>query len=411
MRRRSVRNLVRVLAVAITAVGALALTACDPPTPDNDAFYTPPDPLPSVPAGAILRSRPSTFTLDPVGKVPVPGVTSTQILYRSTSATGQPNAVSGTVLVPTTPWLGFGKRPLVTFGVGTRGLGDQCAPSYTLANGVDYEGLFIKGLLDLGWAVVVSDYEGLGTPGVHTYVVGQSEGRALLDAARAAQQLPGSGLASDGPVGIMGYSQGGGAAGWAAQLESTYAPELNVKGTVAGGVPGDLEAVAEFGDGTPFVAFALMAALGIDSAYPDLDLTPYLNAKGQQLVSESDDVCLVSVDGISTMFQTAFSTRSEYTTSDPLATPAWQARLRENKLGGTKPAAPVYQFHGIVDEIVPYGQARDLRRTWCNKGANVTWATLPGEHVTAMVEGYPGGVTWLGNRFLGLPTFGNCILP
>lgn len=395
--------------VALAALGALALTACDPPAPGDDAFYTPPDPLPTVAPGSVLRSRPSTFTLDPVNHAPVPGVTSTQILYRSTDALGQPNAVSGTVLVPDTPWL-IGKRPLVTLGVGTRGLGDDCAPSYTLANGADYEGPFIAGLLAQGWAVVVSDYEGLGTPGGHTYVVGQSEGRALLDAARAAQQLPGAGL-SDSPVGIMGYSQGGGAAGWAAELAGSYAPDLDVKGTVAGGVPADLSEVAEFGEGSPFIAFTLMAALGLDSAYPELDLEGYLNERGQDLVAEADDVCLVSVDGITTLFSTAFTTRSDFTHTDPLATPAWQARLEENRLGNTRPSAPVYQFHGIVDEIVPYAPARELRREWCNKGATVTWATLPGEHLLAMVEGYPSAVTWLGARFAGIPTWGTCFLP
>lgn len=408
---RSPRRLPRTLVAVVAAVGALSLTACDPPAPGDDPFYTPPSPLPSAAAGDVLRSRDSVFTLDPVNKTPVPGVSSTQILYRSTNALGQANAVSGTVLVPDTPWLGLGSRPLVTLGVGTRGVGDDCAPSYTLANGADYEGLFIKGLLDQGWAVVVSDYEGLGTPGGHTYVVGQSEGRALLDAARAAQRLPGSGLSSSTPVGIMGYSQGGGAAGWAAELESTYAPELNVKGTVAGGVPGDLTEVAEFGEGTPFIAFTLMAALGLDAAYPELDLEDYLNERGQELIAEADDLCLVSVEGITTLFSTAFTTRSDFTHTDPLATPAWKARLAENKLGSRKPSAPVYQFHGGIDEIVPYAPARQLRRQWCNQGATVTWATLPGEHLLAMIEGYPTAVTWLQARFAGLPTFGNCLIP
>ena len=61
--------------------------------------------------------------------------------------------------------------------------------------------LFIKAALDRGWAVAVSDYEGLGTPGQHTYVVGRSEGRAVLDMARAAQRLPGTGLTTSTPVG------------------------------------------------------------------------------------------------------------------------------------------------------------------------------------------------------------------
>jgi predicted esterase len=71
----------------------------------------------------------------------------------------------------------------------------------------------------------------------------------------------------------------------------------------------------------------------------------------------------------------------------------------------------VFQFHGPIDEIVPFQQAADLRRTWCNRGANVTWAVVPGEHVLSLVEGQPLAIGWLGARFAGLPSFGNCLLP
>lgn len=398
------------LAALAISMAAFSLTACDPPLPNQDAFYTPPTSLSGQP-GDVIRSRSSVFTLDPVGHTPAPGVNAKQVLYRSTNAMGQANAVSGTVLVPTTPWLGLGSRPLVSMGVGTRGIGDQCAPSYTLSQGADYEGLFVQAALSRGWAVAISDYEGLGTPGLHTYVVGRSEGRALLDMARAAIRLPGTGLSANTPVGLMGYSQGGGAAGWAAELAGSYAPELKIKGTAAGGIPGDLTAVANFVEGGPMVGLALMASLGLDAAYPELNLENYLNAKGQQLVQEAGELCLVDVDGIATIFKTMFSSRNDYVNSDPLVAPAWQARLAENKLGSTKPSAPVFQYHGLVDEMVPYQQAADLRRTWCDKGATVTWAPLPGEHVTGMVEGQLPAMDWLAARFAGLPAVGNCLLP
>jgi hypothetical protein len=396
---------------AFAVVAVLVLAACEPPFPSQDAFYQPPDPLPAGAPGTVIRSRASTFTLDPIGKAPDAAVRSTQMLYASRDASGQPMAVSGTLLVPTAPWSGGGHRPLVSYAVGTRGLGDDCAPSYTLTQGADYEGLFIKALLDQGWAVAVSDYQGLGTPGMHTYMVGPAQGRAVLDAARAALRLPGTGLSTSAPIGLMGYSQGGGAAGWAAQLAGTYAPELQIKGSVLGGVPGDLTATAEFLDGSPFVALALMAALGHDAAYPELDLDTYLNARGQELRQTAQDLCLVDVDGFATIITAAFTGIDDYVTTNPLDTPAWQARLAQSKLGGARPSAPVFQYHGVIDEIVPYQQAADLRRTWCNRGATVTWTPLPAEHVTGLVEGPPLGVPWLAARFAGLPAFGNCLLP
>ncbi|MEB2345907.1 MAG: triacylglycerol lipase [Deltaproteobacteria bacterium] len=388
------------------------LLFCACPQSGNNSFYTPPAPLPAGQPGDVIRSRASVYTLDPVAGTPVPGVWSRQVLYLSESALGEANAVSGTVLVPTAPWSGPGQRPLISYAVGTRGVGDACAPSKTLSTGTDYEGLFIQALLDRGWAVAISDYEGLGTPGMHTYVVGQSEGRAVLDMARAAQRLAGSGLGASTPVALMGYSQGGGAAGWAGELAPGYAPELNLKAVVAGGVPGDLLATAEFVDGGPFVALELLAALGLDAAYPELDLEDYLDADGEALVAEASNTCLASFDGVGDLFSTLFASRSDFTHTDPLAAPAWQARLDENRLGSSAPAVPVFQFHAVLDEMVPFGQAADLRRDWCDQGANVTWTPLVvAEHVLGMVEGQPLALAFLASRFAGLPALGNCWLP
>jgi hypothetical protein len=229
--------------------------------------------------------------------------------------------------------------------------------------------------------------------------------------ARAAGRLPGTGLSPSNPVGLMGYSQGGGGAGWAVEMADTYAPELDVKGAAIGGVPGDLNATAEFLDGSFFVAFAFMAAIGLDATYPELDLDGYLNARGQDLLATSQDLCLVDVDGFSTLINVAFTNIDDYTTTNPLTTTAWQTRLNETKLGGATPSAPVLQYHAILDEIVPLQQAADLRRTWCDDGATVDWTTLPAEHAIGLVQGQPLALTWLSARFAGIPTPGNCLLP
>jgi hypothetical protein len=382
----------------------------DDTLPGDDGFYQPP-PLRGQP-GDVIRSRTSPFSLDPIGGAPESGLTAQQVLYQSTDALGQPMAVSGTVLVPTAPWTGPGTRPLISYAVGTRGLGDGCAPSYTLSHGVDYEGDIVRSLIDEGWAVAVTDYQGSGTPGLHTYMVGPAEGHAVLDMARAAQRLAGTGLSVSTPVGLTGYSQGGGAAGWAAELASTYAPELNVKGSALGGVPGDLAATAEFLDGSPFVAFALLASLGLDAAYPELDLAGYLNERGRQLVTIGEQTCLATIDGFGTLLgETTLTYFDEYVTTNPLHTAPWQARLAEVRLGKRRPSAPIMQYHASFDEIVPFDQAAELRRTWCNLGADVTWGELPAEHALGIVLGPPFAVAWLAERFADLPTSANCQEP
>jgi secretory lipase len=112
--------------------------------------------------------------------------TASEILYRSRNVQGAAIAVSGTVIVPNAAWTGGGTRPVAAYAPGTQGCGDQCAPSREMDAGSFDEGFAVTNLLARGWAVVVSDYPGHGTPGDETYNVGISERYAVLDAIRAA---------------------------------------------------------------------------------------------------------------------------------------------------------------------------------------------------------------------------------
>jgi len=85
--------------------------------------------------------------------------------------------------------------------------------------------------LEHGFAISATGYPGLGTPCSHPYLVGESEGRAVLDSIRAAHALPGSGIGIK--ASLWGHSQGGQAVLFAAKLAKTYAPEFNIVGVVA----------------------------------------------------------------------------------------------------------------------------------------------------------------------------------
>jgi pimeloyl-ACP methyl ester carboxylesterase len=333
-----------------------------------------------------------------------------QVLYRSTDALGRPDAVTGTVLIPQAPWRGPGHRPLVGYAVGTHGLGDDCAPSRLFAQGMDYEGGIILQLLARGWAVAVTDMEGLGTPGVHTYNVGRSAGPAVLDSVRAALRLPEAGLPSDTPIGIMGYSQGGGSAAWAAALAPTYAPELHLLGVAAGGVPADPLDIARADDGGAWVGLVLLTSLGFDAAYPELHLDSYLNERGRSLTATSKELCIESVAGFATLIGVAGSHTRDYVKSaNPLDDPAWQARLAENRLGPDVPTVPILLQHGLFDSTVPFAQAQELRSEWCSAGADVTWKVRPlAEHVLGYLQTWGPAIEYLSDRFAGRPAPGNC---
>ncbi|MQY05823.1 lipase family protein [Actinomadura macrotermitis] len=388
--------------LSLGAAPAVPASADTPPAPADDPFYQPPAPLPGGKAGDIIRSRPAKYPMSSA-------VTSTQVLYRSQNATGNDIAVSGTVLVPTKAWTGKGPRPLVSYAVGTRGLGDSCAPSYSLSKGLDYEQIPINDLLNKGWAVAVTDMEGLGTPGGHTYIVGQSSGRAVLDMARAAQRLPGSGLDAATPVGVLGYSQGGSSAAWAAELAASYAPDLALKGVSAGGVPADPLAMRKFLEGGPFTGLMFMAALGFDSAYPELKLDSYLNDTGKKLKAKYQNVCIASFDLGPVLADTAFRRISDFTTRSPLDDPAWLARFAANKLGSVRPGVPVFQSHAFADELVGYDQGNALHNDWCKLGTNLTWKTYgAAEHLLGFLRAWPDATNFLNDRFQDKPATSNC---
>lgn len=393
----------RIRSSALTAVAALALSAAIPTaTARAQAADQAVDQAAEAAAarpGDIVSSAPSAFH-------PLPGQpTNTKawkIRYNSTTADGAPNVVSGTVIVPQDGRTG--PRPLITYAVGTVGMGDSCAPSNNLPYGTAMEANLIQQYTLRGWAVVVTDYEGLGTPGVHTYTVGPSAGHAMLDAARAATRLPEAGLPADTPVGIVGYSQGGQASSWAAELQGSYAPELKVKGTATGGVPADLLKVADFNNGSYGSGLIFMAAAGQDAAFPELKLDSYLNPAGKLLVGAMKDHC-VAIDAIAGSFKRI----SDLTTRNPLAQPDWQARLNQSKLGRTAPAAPVFQYHALGDELIPYSVGSRLRSDWCARGANLEFDTIwIGEHVSGVITQSLSVGNWLADRFAGRATHPNC---
>jgi hypothetical protein len=138
--------------------------------------------------GSVIRVRPLEGG-GPSGA----GSTAFRILYRSTSPSGEPIAVSGAIFIPPGP-APAGGRDVIAWAHPTSGVVESCAPSLM----PDLAGT-IWGLSDMlarGYVVVATDYPGLGTPGMHPYLIGESEGRAVLDSVRAARDLPDAGASN-----------------------------------------------------------------------------------------------------------------------------------------------------------------------------------------------------------------------
>ncbi len=163
------------------------------------------------------------------------GAAAYRVLYRSTSPEGRPIAVSGVIIVPAAP-MPEGGRPIVAWAHPTTGIVPRCAPSLALFIFQQIAGS--RQLLDRGYVIAATDYPGLGTPGPHPYLVGNSEARSVIDSVRAARSLPGVG--NYGRYAVWGHSQGGQAALFTGLISKTYAPELRLVGVAAAAPATDL---------------------------------------------------------------------------------------------------------------------------------------------------------------------------
>lgn len=393
-------------ATTVVAAVLAVVTVASSPAVAAD-FYTPPSPLPAGRNGDVIKSEPSTYK----------GATATRVMYLSRDAKNKSIAVTGTVLVPAKPWPGPGPRPIVAYSPFTSGMGDQCAPSKALAGeGGDLvsqtHGLFINPLLERGIAVAQTDYQGLGTPGEHAYVIRASEAHTVLDVIRAAQRLPGTGLPATGPVGITGYSQGGGGSAAAVELAPEYAPELDVKGAYVGAPPADKAVFAKSLDGAYAFGFLGFSLVGINAAYPETRLVTLANEAGAELFVQASQAC--AMDAI---FKFAFKQSSSltkegkpvsaYLTQEPFATV-----VKDLRIGNRKPTAPTLVEHTPADDIVPYGQGRQLAKDWCGLGANVQFRDILAlplmGHVFAAQPAAGNSAVWLGDRFAGKAATSNC---
>jgi len=397
------------LSLLLTLVMASSASAAPVEGPAGEAFYTPP-PLPEGGPGTLVWYRPTTVNLN----VELPSVKAWTVLYKSENELGEANPVTGTVIVPSAAWTGSGPRPVVTYAEGTQGLSHQCAPSLQIVNGTEYDGGAIIASLKKGYAVAVTDYPGYTNGAAPEYIAGMSEGHAVLDAVRAAQQVPGAGVSASAPVVVWGYSQGGQSAGWAGELAHSYAPELDIVGIAAGGTPGNLAAVGEFGEGGAASAFSVDSLIGLLQAYSkvinvEMFLHELLTTEGLEAVAKLKSEC--AIQSLRELHDVSFKqlTKSHETLAELAKNNlVLEGSLREQKLGTSAPSAPVYHYHGLEDEFVPVAQDVELHQNWCSLGAKDDFQLYPGDHLLTDTTAVPSVISWIEERFAGKPAPSTC---
>lgn len=317
----------------------------------------------------------------------VPGSNGRRIRYTSTNERGEKVPVTGAFYKKR-----FAKG-VIALAPGTRGLGDQCAPSagasmlLRIEDGtinVNYEAPIVQMLLDEGYSVVVTDYIGLGTESLHTYLNRVDQGHALIDAARAVAE-PGE------KVGFWGYSQGGGAAAAAAELVDDYAPELNVMGTFSGAPPADPLAVLEQGTTALLTPVAGFAAASYMESYPEYReaMNEHLTGDGKEWLEGLKTSCVVDASrnapgDFSALFVSGESFAEVVHSDERLG-----KYLELNKVGKVAPSAPIMVMTNPDDDLVPEPQATQLAADYCALGADVEYrrAVIPGSPTQPLSSG------------------------
>ena len=349
--------------------------------PGIDAFYTQTDGDEQGDPGSVIKA-------DPLLGAPL-AARGWRIMYRSTDLHGDPVVSTGVLVVPVTP-PPPGGRTIVSWGHPTTGSARSCAPSYGLDPYVGIEGL--RSLLDRGFAVVATDYTGMGTEGADSYLVGITEGNNVLDAARAARVILGDSV-SDRVV-LWGHSQGGQAVLFAAERAGDYAPELKIEAVATAAPAADLtDLMSAHLDDISGVTIGSYAFSAYSEIY-DVPIGDILTPAAIAIQPQMNELCLLS--HIAELHRTGQPVVGDFTLSDPTTTEPWATLLKENSAGSVAFAAPLFIAQGLDDELVVPKDTKDFAQHESSLGMDVTYHEISfATHGTVAYLAIPGMLRWL----------------
>lgn len=398
--RATLLVLLAMVALVVVAVAAVLVTAkvtTDRQQAAIQPFYTPPDPLPTVP-GTVIR-------MEPLG-VSVPNAEAFRILYVSERPDGTPAASSGMIFIPDSPAPADG-RPVVAWAHGTLGMGNACVPSRS-ANPLQDTDNWLDQMMSLGWVVVSTDYVGLGTPGPNQYLIAQSEVRDVVNAVRAARNIP---AAHAGTRYVTwGHSQGGHSSVWTGHLGATYAPELTLLGVTAAAPALELPTImaAQWDTVVGWV-------IGSDvmeswpTYYPKAIPSEIESAAGADASAGLSSEC-IKQSGLEALALQKLG--KNFFKVDPVTVPEWADAARDQTPAPLPADMPVFIAQGTADEVVLPWPTAMVQEAWCAAGSTIDVLWMGGiTHQAAAVTAGPSAVVWIADRFAGRPAARTCDVP
>lgn len=377
--------------VTIALVASLSVACGSSPSSNriDDAFYATPSPIPSSPPGTIVRSETMAAPFD--------GSQAWRVMYTSTSFDGSAIVVTGTVVAPTGP-APAGGRPVVSWAHPTTGIVDACAPSRVRDPFGDVQGL--QEFLADGWVVVATDYQGLGTDGMHPYLIGSSEARGAIDIVRAARSLDGVGASST--YALFGHSQGGQGVLFGGQMAATYAPDLRLAGVAAAAPAGEL--VELFDADKDTMAGAVLGSYAIESwsALYGYDVGTVVRSNFERRVASISKKCVVGGSRLDDLLLGIddLILKGRMWKADPSSTPPWSEQFATNTPGGAPIPVPVLVTQGTDDTIVRPWTTTQLVSRYRANGTSITETTMTGvDHMKAGRMSVPIVVPFLRSQF------------
>lgn len=355
--------------------------------------------------GIPAKAAPGTLLrYDKIGMPRNYRATAWHILYVTRDYQNHPILSTGIVVLPDKA-VKSGARKYVAWAHPTTGVAWKCAPSLRASPVRSIGGL--NDLVANGFIVAATDYPGLGTEGPVGYLAGRGQAYATLDSVRAAMQIPGVGGGKD--YALWGYSQGGHAALFAAELARSYMPELSLKGVAVIAPPTDLAALLRLNLGT--VSGRILAAFTLSSWHLKYgaSLAPLLDTPSEALVREVGKSCVDDLGGQLDALAAQKALDRNFLKDDPSDVTPWSSLLVQNSLFGFSAQVPALVIQGSADDLVRPAVTAQFVRTACHDGARVEYVTLKGKgHGGAMDAGAKLAIRWIAARLAGQPARSNC---
>jgi acetyl esterase/lipase len=384
------------IARVVTAAFSVLWSAAGSAEAQTPFYQIPPEEI-AGPPGTLIRQEPMLGAPE--------GAAAFRVLYRSTNPEGVPIAVSGVIIVPTgsTP---EGGRPVIAWAHPTTGIVPRCAPS--LAMFIFQQIAGSREMVGRGYAIAATDYPGLGTPGPHPYLVGNSEARSVIDSVRAAQSLPGVG--NSDRYAVWGHSQGGQAALFTGLISESYAPELHLVGVAAAAPATDLATLMtddlNSSGGRNLTAMTVWSWSRVFGVPVGSVIAPAAIPAVDRLATE----CIESIFDILVRDRTSKPLAQEFlTVANPAVVEPWRSLLARNTPGALPSAIPVFLAQGSTDGLVRPAVTRTYMRRLCRAGSRVRMLVMPNvNHGFAGRDSASAAVGWMADRFAGRAAPDDC---